>query len=36
MSLLDIGLIVFIGTVFIAGIALVVKVAIFDEKKINK
>jgi len=33
MSLLDISLIVFIATVFIAGIALVIKVAIFDEKK---
>ena len=33
MSLVDIGLIVFIASVFIAGIVLVVKVAIFDEKK---
>jgi len=33
MSIVDIALIVFIATVFIAGVALVVKVAIFDEKK---
>jgi len=32
MSLVDISLIVFIGSVFVAGIALVIKVAIFDEK----
>jgi len=36
MSIVDISLVVFIFTVFAAGIALVVKVAIFDEKKSKK
>ena len=36
MSLLDISLLVLITTVFVAGIALVAKVAIFDEKKENQ
>ena len=36
MSLLDIGLIVFIAVVFIVGIAGIIKVAIFDEKKARK
>ncbi len=33
MSIVDISLIIFILAVFSAGIALVVKVAIFDERK---
>ena len=36
MSLVDIGLIVFIVIVFIVGIVGIVKVAIFDEKKARK
>jgi hypothetical protein len=33
MSIVDISLIVFIAGVFLAGISLVIKVAIIDEKK---
>jgi hypothetical protein len=33
MSWLDIAMVVFVLAVFVAGIALVVKVAIFDEKR---
>jgi hypothetical protein len=33
MSLVDIGLIVFIALVFLVGIFGVIKVAIFDEKR---
>jgi hypothetical protein len=33
MSLVDIGLIIFIALVFLVGIVGIIKVAIFDEKK---
>ncbi len=33
MTWLDISMVIFIGTVFATGVALIIKVAIFDEKK---